>query len=38
MFDIETHKASTPIARLVLAHGAGAGKEHDFIQTMATLL
>ena len=30
MFDIETHKATAPIARLVLAHGAGAGKEHDF--------
>jgi predicted alpha/beta-hydrolase family hydrolase len=38
MFDIETHKATAPIARLVLAHGAGAGKEHDFMQTMVTLL
>ncbi|GMM69998.1 alpha/beta fold hydrolase [Alteromonas sp. MTD1] len=38
MFDIEIHKATAPIARLVLAHGAGAGKEHDFMQTMATLL
>jgi len=38
MFDIETHKVNTPKARIVLAHGAGAGKEHEFMQIMAERL
>ncbi|WOI36195.1 alpha/beta family hydrolase [Alteromonas sp. CI.11.F.A3] len=31
-------KTATPIARLILAHGAGAGKHHDFMQAMASQL
>ncbi|WP_394221035.1 alpha/beta family hydrolase [Alteromonas gracilis] len=31
-FDIEVHEAKMPVASLVLGHGAGAGKEHDFMQ------
>ncbi|VXB83696.1 conserved hypothetical protein [Alteromonas sp. 38] len=44
MFDIEIHsvntdgKANAPIARLILAHGAGAGKHHEFMQAMASQL
>jgi len=44
MFDIEIHSVNTdgktnaPIARLILAHGAGAGKHHDFMQAMASQL
>tara|TARA_B100001063_G_C16728632_1_gene537948 strand:- start:676 stop:1344 length:669 start_codon:yes stop_codon:yes gene_type:complete len=44
MFDIEIHPVITdenskaPIARLILAHGAGAGKHHDFMQAMASQL
>lgn len=38
MFDIEVKRASQPVARLILAHGAGAGKEHDFMQQMAERL
>jgi predicted alpha/beta-hydrolase family hydrolase len=38
MFDIEVHSATNPVARLILAHGAGAGKEHEFMQTVARAL
>jgi len=44
MFDIEIHSVNTdgktnaPLARLILAHGAGAGKHHDFMQAMASQL
>ncbi|MCW8108818.1 alpha/beta hydrolase [Alteromonas ponticola] len=35
-FSIEMKKArSSPIARIILAHGAGAGKSSDFMQTIA---
>ncbi len=37
-FDIELHEADKPIACLILGHGAGAGKEHEFMQTMASEL
>ena len=37
-FDIEVHHANNPVACLVLGHGAGAGKEHDFMQDMAQAL
>ncbi|AGP81437.1 MULTISPECIES: alpha/beta family hydrolase [Alteromonas] len=37
-FDIEMHHANNPVACLVLGHGAGAGKEHDFMQDMAQAL
>lgn len=37
-FEIEVHSATEPKARLVLAHGAGAGKEHEFMQAMAHAL
>ncbi len=37
-FDIELHEADKPIACLILGHGAGAGKEHEFMQAMATEL
>ncbi len=35
MFDIEIKKATDPQACLVLAHGAGAGKDHEFMQQIA---
>lgn len=35
MFDIEIKRAASPFARLFLAHGAGAGKEHEFMQSMS---
>lgn len=35
MFDIEIKKATDPQACLVLAHGAGAGKEHEFMQDIS---
>lgn len=38
MFDIEINKATDPQACLVLAHGAGAGKEHEFMQDIAQKL
>lgn len=38
MFDIDVIDSPSPIARLILAHGAGAGKEHDFMQCMAQKL
>lgn len=38
MFDIEVHSGANPAARLILAHGAGAGKEHEFMQTVAQAL
>lgn len=38
MFDIEVHSGANPVARLILAHGAGAGKEHEFIQAVARAL
>lgn len=37
-FDIELHEADKPIACLILGHGAGAGKEHEFMQAMASEL
>ena len=36
--DIDVKSPQTPIARLILAHGAGAGKEHPFMQEMASHL
>jgi hypothetical protein len=38
MFDIEVHSGANPVARLILAHGAGAGKEHEFMQAVARAL
>ncbi|WP_421134276.1 alpha/beta family hydrolase [Alteromonas sp. A079] len=38
MFDIDVIDCPSPIARLILAHGAGAGKEHDFMQRIAQRL
>lgn len=38
MFDIDVIDSPSPIARLILAHGAGAGKEHDFMQRIAQKL
>ena len=41
MFDIQrvhVKSSQTPKARMVLAHGAGAGMEHEFMQQMATQL
>ncbi|NDV91051.1 alpha/beta hydrolase [Alteromonas sp. 345S023] len=38
MFDIQLHEADNPIARLILAHGAGAGMQHPFMQTIASKL
>ncbi len=35
---IQWHKAKKPIAQLLLAHGAGAGSDSEFMQVMATLL
>lgn len=37
MYDIEIKRAASPIAQLILGHGAGAGKEHEFMQTMSAL-
>ncbi|MEQ3638609.1 MAG: alpha/beta family hydrolase [Alteromonas sp.] len=37
MFDIEIKRSGSPIAQLILGHGAGAGKEHEFMQTMSAL-
>lgn len=37
-FDYTRVTASKPLARLVLAHGAGAGKQSDFMQDMAVRL
>lgn len=33
-----TNTPPKPVARFMFAHGAGAGKESEFMQTMATLL
>ncbi|MEW9798250.1 alpha/beta fold hydrolase [Alteromonas sp. CYL-A6] len=38
MFDYQQITAAAPVARLLLAHGAGAGKEHDFMQSLAAAL
>jgi predicted alpha/beta-hydrolase family hydrolase len=38
MFDIQLHSADNPVARLIFAHGAGAGMQHPFMQTIATKL
>ena len=38
MFDIEIKRATDPQACLVLAHGAGAGKEHEFMQDISQKL
>lgn len=40
MFDFEVHSAhlEAPVARLIFAHGAGAGMQHEFMQTIAALL
>lgn len=35
MFDIQIVPAEEPVARLILAHGAGAGMQSDFMQDMA---
>ena len=35
---IQIHNADAPVARIILAHGAGAGMQHEFMQRMATLL
>ena len=37
-FDIEVHEAEMLVACLVLGHGAGAGKEHDFMQDITKAL
>ena len=37
MFDIEIKRSDAAKAQLVLAHGAGAGKEHEFMQAMSAL-
>jgi predicted alpha/beta-hydrolase family hydrolase len=37
MFDIEIKRSSSPIAQIILGHGAGAGKEHEFMQTLSAL-
>ena len=37
-FDMEVHVAKAPVACLILGHGAGAGKEHEFMQDMANEL
>lgn len=36
--DIEWHQADAPQAQLILAHGAGAGRDSDFMQDMANRL
>ncbi|QTL33899.1 alpha/beta family hydrolase [Pseudoalteromonas viridis] len=36
--DIEWHQADAPLAQLILAHGAGAGRDSDFMQDMANRL
>ena len=36
--EIEIHSVDAPVARLILAHGAGAGMQHEFMQHMAQLL
>ncbi|WP_440053867.1 alpha/beta family hydrolase [Pseudoalteromonas sp. T1lg65] len=36
--DIQWHHAENPIAQLIFAHGAGAGRDSDFMQQMAQLL
>ncbi|GGW76034.1 alpha/beta family hydrolase [Alteromonas halophila] len=41
MFDIQrvhVKEPHTPVARLILAHGAGAGMEHEFMQQLAAAL
>ena len=38
VFDMEVHAAKSPVACLILGHGAGAGKEHEFMQDMANEL
>jgi len=38
MFDVDVFETTAPVARLILAHGAGAGKEHDFMQRIAQKL
>lgn len=35
VFDMEAHAAKAPVACLILGHGAGAGKEHEFMQDIA---
>ncbi|WP_334061611.1 alpha/beta family hydrolase [Alteromonas genovensis] len=37
MFDIEIKRSNSPVAQLILGHGAGAGKDHEFMQTMSAL-
>ena len=37
-FDIEVLDAENPVACLILGHGAGAGKEHAFMQDVAKAL
>lgn len=38
VFDMEVHAANAPVTCLILGHGAGAGKEHEFMQDMANEL
>lgn len=38
MFDIQRVHVTSPKARMVLAHGAGAGMEHDVMQQLAAQL
>lgn len=38
MYDFKVDTATTPKARLILAHGAGAGMSSDFMVKMASLL
>ena len=38
VFDMEVHVAKAPVACLILGHGAGAGKEHEFMRDMANEL
>lgn len=38
MFDTDIIETDAPVARLLLAHGAGAGKQSDFMQDVAARL
>lgn len=38
MFDITTNQADSPRCRFLFAHGAGAGKDSEFMAQMAALL
>lgn len=38
MFDTDVIESDAPVARLILGHGAGAGKQSDFMQDVARRL